>query len=109
MGTVVGDYTRTNYIDRIAQDIFFYAHGGGAASKEDRVLYRIYAVLALAKGEATTMEDVHDAWAAWTAEDRPDHESLIRFDKLRPDIQEMDRLYMDAIHDVARRKGYQAV
>ncbi len=62
----------------------------------------IYALLVLVKGEETSMEDVHDAWSAWTNPKRPDHKSLVWFDELTPEIQEYDRKYMNHIHDVAR-------
>jgi hypothetical protein len=64
----------------------------------------LYALLALTKGVETTLEDVHDAWAVWTAtvRGRPDHRSLVPFDELDRETQEMDRIYMDGIHRAAR-------
>lgn len=67
----------------------------------DPALTRLYAVLALAKGTATTMEDVHDAWAVWRADTRPDHPSIRPFAELSPEVQELDRRYMDVIRQVA--------
>ena len=94
-----------NYIDVIAADIFTRAHGGGVATggpTGDIPLYRLYAVLALAKGEATTASDVHDAWCAWMLTVHPDHQSLRPFAELTTDVQRMDDLYLGAIHAVAR-------
>jgi hypothetical protein len=71
-------------------------------SDDDMVLYRIYAVLCLAKGEATTLEDVHDAWAAWRSGNLANHRSLVPFDQLTPAVQALDQPYVDAIHAVAR-------
>jgi len=68
----------------------------------DETLLGLYALLALTKGEDTSLEDVHDAWAAWRVQTRPDHPSLIPFDQLTPEVQELDRPYMDAIRVVAR-------
>ena len=65
-------------------------------------LYRLYAVLALTKGEAVTRRDVHDAWSAWTASFHPSHRSLKPFEELTPEVQELDQPYVDAIHAVAR-------
>jgi len=69
------------------------------------LLARLYALLVLAKGTKTTMEDVHDAWSLWCEDTRPDHRSLVPFDQLPAHIQEYDRKYMDVIHRVAKRFG----
>lgn len=65
-------------------------------------LIDLYALLVLVKGEDTTLEDVHDAWAVWKNRINPKHESLIIFDELALEVQELDRKYMNAIHQVAR-------
>ncbi len=64
-------------------------------------LLRMYALLALVKGVEVTNKDVHDAWSAWTAIGRPDHRSLVPFDELTPDVQELDTKYRAAIRAVA--------
>jgi hypothetical protein len=50
---------------------------------------------------------VHHAWSAWRAETKPDHRSLVPFEDLTPDVQELDSAYRDAIRAVAadRRLG----
>lgn len=70
----------------------------------DPALAALYALLALAKGTGTTLEDVHDAWAVWTAtvRGRPDHPALVPFSELTIDVQELDRKYMTGIHAAAR-------
>lgn len=60
-------------------------------------LFLIYAALALAKGEATTPRDVHNAWAAWMAERDPTHGSLQPFEKLDPEKQAEDDPFVAAI------------
>lgn len=93
-----------SYIDRIAQNIFAKAHGGGVPSEGptgDAPLYRMFAVLALSRGTDTTLVDVHNAWAAWMAGIHPDHRSLIPFYELEPKVRELDIPYRDAIHAVA--------
>lgn len=60
-------------------------------------LARLYALLALVKGEDTTLEDVHDAWAVWCNIDRPEHSSLVPFDDLTDEVQGFDVPYRDAI------------
>lgn len=67
---------------------------------EDDIV-RLYALLTLTTGAATTMEHVHDAWSAWTVVRRPDHRSMIPFAELSPEVQEFDRKYMEVIHRVA--------
>jgi hypothetical protein len=86
-----------NYIDQIATDIQQRVGGHG----EPLGLYRIYAVLALVKGPHTTNEDVHNAWAAWMAGQNPAHHSLILFEDLHPDVQQLDLPYTNAIQAVA--------
>ena len=37
----------------------------------------------------TTLRDVHDAWAIWRHQARPDHPAIVPFDELTPDVQEL--------------------
>lgn len=68
----------------------------------DRDLIDGYAVLVLSRGTATSLEDVHSAWAVWCVRRRPNHPALVPFDELTPAVQELDRKYMEAIRQVAR-------
>lgn len=68
----------------------------------DPSLTNLYALLALTKGMTTTLEDVHDAWSIWTATTRGAHKSLLPFAELAPEVQELDREYVDGIHRAAR-------
>lgn len=70
-------------------------------SECDRELIRLYALLACVRGENTTLEDVHDAWALWRIQSRPDHPSAIPFDQLSVEVQEYDRPYAEAIYEVS--------
>jgi hypothetical protein len=86
-----------NYLDELAEAIRREV-APPAASKEDaRALFRLYAVLALAKGETVTDEDVHNAWAAWISDRRPDHEAIMPYRELAPDMQRKDQPFVDAI------------
>lgn len=67
----------------------------------DFELLVLYALLALTRGTDTTLEDVHDAWSLWRMTARPDHRSLVPFAELSPEVQELDRPYMEATHRVA--------
>lgn len=92
-----------NYLDELAKEIFFESNTDKDGFWfDDRMLYRAYALLLLAKGEAVTNEDVHNAWAVWASEYDENHRSLIPFDDLEPQIQALDEPYTRAIHKVAR-------
>ena len=75
-------------------------HGG-----ELDPLFRLYAVLALAKGEAVNAEDVHNAWAAWMADHEPGHAALRPFDDLDAATQAADDPYVEAIRSTVREEG----
>ena len=95
--------TAKTYIDEIAHRIFAKVNGFARVyDSDDALLYRIYAVLCLAKGTETTNKDVHDAWSAWMAGMTPDHRHLIPFHDLKPSVAALDVPYRDAIHAVAR-------
>lgn len=67
-------------------------------------LFLGYAVLMRAKGTDATAADVHDAWAAWMLARDPHHRSLIPFDDLPADVQDMDKPYVAAIHAAALKR-----
>jgi hypothetical protein len=71
-------------------------------------LLDLYALLALTRGPLTSLEDVHDAWSVWRNRTAPEHRSLIPFAKLAPEVQELDRKYMEAIHQAAFPVGTDA-
>lgn len=91
-----------NYLDIVATEIQRQAGDLG----ESLGLYRIYAALALAKGDAVTDADVHHAWAAWRAGDDPlpQHRHLIPFEQLAPDVQAQDAPYTEAIRRAVRMR-----
>lgn len=93
------------YIDFLATDIYLNTADGVMEPEnfDDMPLYRFYALLCLAKGTATTAEDVHNAWAAWRSETQPDHHSIVPFSELRPAVQALDEPYVQAIHATARK------
>lgn len=67
-------------------------------------LFRLYAVLALAKGGAVEPRDVHNAWAAWMQERDPDHDALRPFDQLDRATQDADSPFVAAIRAVAAQE-----
>lgn len=70
---------------------------------EDPALLDLYTLLVLARGEAVTLRDVHDAWALWRSRSRADHPALVPFDQLAPEVQSLDQPYADAIATVAQQ------
>lgn len=60
-------------------------------------LFLIYAVLARAKGQATTSEDVHDAWAAWQVARDPSHAALVPYAELPAETRSEDTPFLTAI------------
>lgn len=69
----------------------------------DDALRDLYLVLALTLGAATTLQDVHEAWGVVESRKRPDHPSIIPFDDLKPEVQELDRKYAEGIWRVAAK------
>jgi hypothetical protein len=90
------------YLDEVAQLIHGNLPPSSPPPDHAESLFLIYAVLARAKGEATTMEDVHDAWAAWMSTTNPKHDALVPFAELEPDVRQEDAPYLAAILKAAR-------
>lgn len=93
-----------NYLATIAKAIFLVTDAksmGDSWQPEDEPLYLAYALLCLAKGEATTSKDVHDAWSLWATKADPESWSLVPFDKLPLSMQSIDDKYRDAIRLIA--------
>jgi hypothetical protein len=93
------------YIDEVAAAIRHAVPAGALPDTETDELFRIYAVLALAKGRNTVLEDVHDAWSAWMSGRDPAHRSLKPFSELEADVQAGDRPYLEAIRRAAETRG----
>ena len=93
------------YIDKVYNMI---QKETGLKSKET---LKMYTLLALAKGEDTTLSDVHDGWSMvmnYKVANPPycyghDHKSLVPFDQLSKETQDRDIKYVEAIHKVARK------
>lgn len=88
-----------NYVDQVTDAL------AGILNDCDDLLLRLYALLALTKGTSTTLKDVHDAWALWRTTTNAQHRSLIPFEQLAAEVQQLDAKYRDAIHTVATQLG----
>jgi hypothetical protein len=63
-------------------------------------LFLIYAVLARAKRQRTTVGDVHDAWSAWMEMRGEQHDSMVPFAQLNESVRTEDIPFVQAIHAV---------
>jgi hypothetical protein len=91
------------YLDELAAEIERLVPRELIPQEDTGALFRLYAVLALAKGPAIDASDVHDAWAAWMQERDPGHRSLKPFDELDPETKASDEPFVRAIRAVAER------
>lgn len=92
------------YIDPLARRIQELAAADADFPEHADLLFQMYALLARAKGDGTTLRDVHDAWVVWMASQRESHPSMIPFDELDKDTQSEDQPFVDAIHQAAREQ-----
>lgn len=81
----------SNYVQKVKDSL------KGLHPNMDSELLDLYSLLVLVKGEDVTLKDVHDAWSVWKNNTRPDHRSLIEFDELTPEVQQLDKKYADSI------------
>lgn len=94
-----------SYVDELAEAIRRLIPPQLLPEGDTAPLFRMYAVLALAKGEAVVLEDVHDAWAAWMSGQDREHQALRPLPELPAGVQRADQPYLDAIRAVARARG----
>lgn len=64
-------------------------------------LAELYALLGLVLGDRVSPRDVHDAWAIWRNRTKPDHRSLVPFEELSLDVQELDQKYVEGFRRAA--------
>lgn len=94
-----------NYLDEIAAAIRDQVPVDILPDEDDvDHLFRSYALLTRAKGEATTSSDVHDAWVVWALGRGDDHESIKPYDQLDGATKQEDEPFLRAIRTVALRK-----
>ena len=65
-------------------------------------LLETYGLLVLTVGENCTQEHIHDAWSIWQNKTQPEHRSLIPFNNLTKDVQELDESYRKVVIKVAK-------
>lgn len=84
------------YIDEIARKIRS-AVPASSLPDDTEALFRIYAVLLLARGSDVSSQDVHNAWVAWMVTKDPGHEALVPYATLSDEVQRQDDPYVTAI------------
>src|SRR5947209_13516509 len=90
-----------SYLDDIAAEIERRVDPRVLPGGETRELFRLYAVLALAKGPAVQAADIHDAWVAWQLGRDADHPSIKPFDRLDPETRPADEPFVKAVREAA--------
>ena len=92
------------YLDEIGDAIHDVVQRRRSPTRTRPILFRSYAVLLLAKGEAVTREDVHNAWVAWMASKGEEHGSMVPFAELPAGTQGEDSPFVLAIRRVAQQQ-----
>lgn len=90
-----------NYLDELGARIRARVPRTDLPEQDTRDLFRIYAVLLLAKGADVTAADVHNAWAAWILQTNPVHDAIVPFAELDQDLAADDIPFVEAIRAVA--------
>lgn len=91
------------YLDALAADIRNAVPPEALPDADTAGLFRLYAVLLLAKGEAVTSKDVHNAWVTWMQGKGEVHESMVPYDELPLSTRDEDSVFVAAIRLVSRR------
>lgn len=90
------------YLKQIAEDIRKYVPKESLPNEKSDLLFLIYAVLALAKRDKVTNEDVHNAWVAWMMTIDDNHESLVKYAELSDSTKKEDNIYLSAIKEAVK-------
>jgi hypothetical protein len=89
----------TNYIQKV-YDLLEEELKMGGTDYQD--LQEVYALLVMTVGVNCKKKHVHDAWSVWQNRTQPNHRSLIPFEDLTKEVQELDEPYRLAIIKVAQ-------
>lgn len=91
------------YLDELAAQIEHQVPAGLLPEDNTKLLFRLYALLILAKGQDVTAPDIHNAWAVWMQEKDPDHRAIRPFEQLDAETQASDAPFVEAVKAVAER------
>ena len=93
------------YLDDLATEIERHVPQEFIPQEDTGALFRLYALLVLAKGAAVDASDIHNAWAAWMQERNPDHHALKPFDELDAETRAADEPFVRALRTVAAERA----
>ena len=88
----------TNYIQSVQDSLDLRLNMRGTPYEG---LLETYGLLVLTVGTECTQKHIHDAWSIWQNITQPDHRSLIPFEELTKEVQELDEPYRLAVVEVA--------
>jgi hypothetical protein len=91
------------YLDTLAEEIRAAVRPDALPPDDASGLFRMYAVLLLAKRDAVTRADIHNAWVAWMLDRGELHASMVPFRELPEETQQEDSPFVLAVRTVARR------
>ncbi len=94
------------YLDVVANEIRSEVPIDALPDEDTSDLFRLYAVLLLAKGQAVSRQDVHNAWVAWMSAHGEQHSSMRPFEELPDNTQAEDSPFVLAIRRVADRRSH---
>src|SRR6266702_3978902 len=75
-------HSMTTYLDVLADEIRREVPADALPNEDTTDLFRLYAVLLLAKGQSVSRQDVHNAWVAWMSARGKQHSSMRPFEEL---------------------------
>ncbi|MHA1615675.1 MAG: RipA family octameric membrane protein [Candidatus Thorarchaeota archaeon] len=93
------------YLDKIADRIRAHIPDDRMPDENAEELLRLYAILLRAKGTDITESDIHDAWSMWIAKYQEEHESLVPYEDLTPEVREQDSVFVSAVKQAAQELG----
>jgi hypothetical protein len=89
-----------NYLTELAAAIRARVGECAVPPGDADALFRVYAALALAKGDRVDGKDVHNAWVAWISAADPNHESAVPYEQLSAATRKQDEPFVLAIRAV---------
>lgn len=89
------------YLERVAQHIRDEVPNEALPPEDTGLLFLLYGVLLLAKGQDVSAEDVHNAWTVWMTSKGETHPAMIPYAELATATQAEDEVFVRAIHRAA--------
>jgi hypothetical protein len=90
-----------NYVEKVAKAIHDAVPKALVPDSDADLLFTLYALLCLTQGANVTAPHVHDAWSVWMAVRGEQHQSLVPYGELPPEVRAEDNPFVAAIRRVA--------